>query len=389
MDDIKKLKEELATDEEEIREMAPPHKLTCVAPNDTSFAWSRWTFREGHTVNTMNLLKKSMSMSTAREACNKIPGCRGFTFEKSDAEKAGKQTVRWNIAHPRGHPAKSRGGRSGSRGASGKQKGGEDRGASADGHPGASLPPPVAEDHTTLQDEDSAEYNSTVMAGLIKWNTGKAEHECDRLCRIPRDEYRQLDMCKNEVIEWWKNEARLSPKCKIDPQTGMEVCKDDFRCAASATGHLHTVDISRTATYDCTQCDHENEGLRLMCCNACEREICPQAQKGQFSIGGKMIDTVICEGCGAKELAQIAKRRRDFCKDSPGSFECDYNASCSTGTPQEVFSDRNYDCECSPCAACGDHAAKSECCADCLTRTCAKDGGSDKAREVCAGCSMV
>jgi hypothetical protein len=274
--------------------------------------------------------------------------------------------VRWNIAHPRGH-AKSHGG---------------------DGKAAKRTRDTITDDDA-IDDADSAEYNTTVMGGVIEWNKGKAEHECDRLCRVNRKEYVQLDMCKPEVISWWKKQAMLSPKCKIDPSTGQEVCKDDFRCEASASGHLHTVDVSRTATYDCTKCDKQNEGLRLQCCNICEREICPRASKGLFEIAGKLMDTVICEGCDKKSLARIAEKHRNFCKDSPGSFACNYSASCSTGVPEEVISDRTYDCQCSPCAACGDHAAKSQCCADCLKRTCAEGGGTDKAREVCAGCAMI
>jgi hypothetical protein len=231
---------------------------------------------------------------------------------------------------------------------------------------------------------------ATLLTFLLSHSGAGNDTECHRMCSLSRQEYLSLGMCRKETLQFWQERSLMSGrgKCQIDPKTGRQVCADHFRCTGGAKINLQMVDVSKSATYDCTQCDSESEGLRLQCCNTCQNQTCPTALAGNFKIGGDRIDTVVCKGCEANDLARIAKKQRNFCKDSPGSFDCSYDAKCKMGVPAQEILDHSYSCNCNSCNTCGDMDAQAQCCVDCLSLTCNGDGGSDQAKMVCSGCAV-
>merc|ERR1711933_312119 len=117
-------------------------------------------------------------------------------------------------------------------------------------------------------------------------------------------------------------------------------------------------------------------------------DTCPRVKAGNFTPYHLPINKVVCAGCDRGALDAVRKSG-DFCRDQPGSFECRYNASCQKGEFAEHLSHVTYSCGCNPCDHCSDEVARAEGCADCLTRTCSLEGGTDTARAVCSGCTAA
>jgi hypothetical protein len=217
-----------------------------------------------------------------------------------------------------------------------------------------------------------------------------ASSECDSLCRLPRERYRKLDMCREEHIAVWRERAKMKKRgrCSLDIKTGRVSCNDSFDCQGGITKNLQIVHVKRSTTVDCAACHQESEELRVMCCDMCQKDMCRKTRTGKLAIAGQKVDKVVCAGCDKDTLHTIANHERDFCHVHPGHFRCKFNASCHMGVPEEKVHDVALSCDCNPCSSCGDDAAKAQCCVECLEKTCALDGGTDHAKRVCSGCSL-
>lgn len=214
--------------------------------------------------------------------------------------------------------------------------------------------------------------------------------ECDSLCQLPRERYVKLDMCQQAHIDRWHERAKMKRRgrCKLDERTGLLACDDDFKCESSGGKGVMLVEVKRSAVYDCAKCNHNNEELRVQCCGMCREDFCIKTRAGKFQIADRGVDKVVCAGCDKNTLNKISNHETNFCKDNPGHFSCLYNASCQTGLPAERVDAQRFTCDCNPCGKCTDLVARAQCCVDCLSRTCALDGGTEHAKHVCSGCSL-
>merc|ERR1712232_880739 len=77
------------------------------------------------------------------------------------------------------------------------------------------------------------------------WYWGKAQSECDSLCRMTTEQYQSLEICSFEHSTWWQEKAAVDRrgKCDVEAATGQVVCKDGFKCKGGKRQSVYVVNI--------------------------------------------------------------------------------------------------------------------------------------------------